>query len=99
MTRHIVLFKFSKDLSDDKKSDIDKAFKELPSQIEEISSMEGGTNNSPENLGKGFTHGYILTFPSEKERDIYLPHEKHKAFTELIKDAIDDVLVFDYNIQ
>jgi len=59
--------------------------------------MEGGLNNSPEGLSEGYTHGYILTFPSQTERDIYLPHEKHRAFGALIRESIDKVLVFDYD--
>lgn len=98
MTRHIVLFKFRENLEKETMDKIDRAFRELPEEISEISAMEGGLNNSPEKLNKGFTHCYLLTFPSERERDIYLPHEKHKAFADLVKEAIDDVLVFDYNI-
>ncbi len=94
--RHVVLFKFKKDAS---KSDIVKvevAFAELPSKIKEIQGFEWGLNNSPENLNKGFTHGFLLTFDSEKERDIYLPHLDHKAFGEVVGPILEDVMVFDY---
>ena len=94
--RHIVLFKFKEGTS---KSEIDKveaSFAELPSKIKEIKEFEWGLNNSPENLNKGFTHGFLLTFDSEEGRDIYLPHPDHKAFGEIVGPILEDVFVLDY---
>ena len=43
--------------------------------------MNGGLNDSPEDFHQGFTHCYMLTFHSEKDRDsIYTPHAKHQEF-------------------
>lgn len=72
--RHVVLFKFKEGTS---KSDIKKvevAFSALPSKIPQIISYEWSLNNSPEGLGKGFTHCFFLTFKSEEYRSVYLPH-------------------------
>ena len=94
--RHIVLFKFKEGTS---KSEIDKveaSFAALPSKIKEIKEFEWGLNNSPENLNKGFTHGFLLTFDSEEGRDIYLPHPDHKAFGEIVGPILEDVFVLDY---
>jgi NAD(P)-dependent dehydrogenase (short-subunit alcohol dehydrogenase family) len=43
-----------------------------------------GVNNSPENLHKGFTHVYLITFENADARDAYLPHPEHKKFGELL---------------
>lgn len=94
--RHVVLFKFKEDAPNEKIKEIEKAFNALPSKIPEIQSFEWGLNNSPEGLEKGFTHCYLLTFASETDRAIYLPHPKHKAFVNLMKPYLDDVLVVDY---
>jgi len=94
--RHIVLFKFKEETS---KAEIDKveaSFAALPSKIKEIKEFEWGLNNSPENLNKGFTHGFLLTFDSEEGRDIYLPHPDHKAFGEIVGPILEDVFVLDY---
>ncbi|MCA9084124.1 MAG: Dabb family protein [Planctomycetaceae bacterium] len=94
--RHIVLFRFKEDVTDAQKDEINRAFHNLQFQISEIKGFERGTNNSPEGLDKGFTHGYQVTFGSEEDREIYLPHPAHKAFVDLIGGKIDDVMVFDY---
>jgi hypothetical protein len=41
----------------------------------------------------------LLTFASEKDRDNYLVHPDHKAFTQLLPDLLDKVTVFDYWVQ
>jgi hypothetical protein len=47
-------------------------------------------------LDKGFTHGYILTFRSEKDRDAYLVHPEHQAFVDIVKPVVADVFVIDF---
>ena len=94
--RHVVLFKF---LDDTKAEDIKKvedAFRALPAKIKEIRAFEWGTNNSPENLNQGFTHCFLVSFSSEKDREIYLPHPDHKAFVNVLSPHLDKVLVIDY---
>jgi len=94
--RHVVLFKFKDTATKREIVKAEKAFADLPSKIEQIKGFEWGLNNSPENLNKGFTHGYLLTFNSEKDRDLYLPHPDHKAFGAIIDPMLEDVLVVDY---
>ncbi|MGE5945005.1 MAG: Dabb family protein, partial [Flavobacteriales bacterium] len=53
-------------------------------------------NNSPEGLNKGFTHCFLVTFDSEEDRAVYLPHPAHKAFIDILSPHLDDVLVIDY---
>ncbi|WP_430909053.1 Dabb family protein [Maribacter sp. 2-571] len=96
LLRHVVLFKFKEGTSDAKILEIATAFKELPAKIPEIKAFEWGTNNSPEGLDKGFTHCFFLTFATEADRAIYLPHPDHKAFGGLLNPYLEDVLVTDY---
>ncbi|MEC9092861.1 MAG: Dabb family protein, partial [Planctomycetota bacterium] len=49
-----------------------------------------------ENKSKGFTHGFLVTFRSEADRAIYLPHPAHQEFVELVGPVVEDVIVFDY---
>ena len=94
--RHIVMFKFKEGLDPGKIDEIVAAFAELPNQIEEIVEFEMGTNISPENLGQGFSHCFVVTFQNEADRDRYLPHPAHKKFVEVLDGRVDKVLVFDY---
>ncbi len=94
--RHIVLFKFLEGTAKEKLTEIEEAFSALPSKIPQIISFEWGLNNSPEGLDKGFTHCFFVTFNSEEDRGVYLPHPDHQAFVQLLKPCLDDVLVLDY---
>ena len=92
----MVLFKFNESSSAEEIALVEAAFDALPSKISEIKAYEKGLNNSPENLNKELTHCFLLTFESEKDRDTYLTHPDHVAFTELAGPHIADVLVVDY---
>ena len=65
-------------------------------KIPQILSYETGTNNSPEGLDKGFTHGFVLTFHSGQDRDDYLIHPHHKDFGKLVGPLLEDVFVVDF---
>lgn len=94
--QHVVAFKFK---STAKKEQIDAvvdAFRALNKKIPQIKTFEWGTNVSPEKHDKGFTHGFILGFTSEKDRDDYLVHPDHKAFGKTLGPILEDVFVIDY---
>jgi hypothetical protein len=94
--RHVVLFKFKDSTSAADIKKVEDAFSALPGKIPQIAGYEWGTNNSPEGLEKGLTHCFFLSFKSEEDRAIYLPHPDHKAFGEVLGPHLDDVLVLDY---
>lgn len=96
MLQHVVLFKFKDDAKPEDVKKIEEAFKALQSQIKEIKAFEWGLNNSPENLNQGFTHVFVASFASEKDRDTYLPHPKHKEFVALLGPVLEKALVVDY---
>lgn len=94
--RHVVLFKFKESATPENIETVEKAFAALPAKISAIKGFEWGTNNSPEGLSKGFTHCFLLTFNSEEDRKVYLPHPDHQNFGKEIGQYIQDVLVVDY---
>lgn len=94
--RHVVLFKFKETATEADVKTVEDAFTALPGKIPQIKGYEWGTNNSPEGLSKGFTHCFFLTFDSEEDRAVYLPHPDHKAFGAILGPFLEDVLVVDY---
>lgn len=94
--RHVVFFKFKPDAGDAKVKEVEQAFRALPGKIDAIQGFEWGTDVGVENLSKGFTHCFFLTFADEKGRDAYLPHAAHQEFVGLVKPLLDDVCVVDY---
>lgn len=99
LLRHVVLFNFNNTATTEVVNKIEQAFADLPSKISAIHSFEWGTNNSPEGLDKGFTHCFLVTFLSEKDRDSYIPHPDHQAFVKMIGPYVEDVTVVDYWVE
>jgi hypothetical protein len=96
LLRHVVLFKFKSTSTPEDIKKIVEAFRELPKKISEIHSFEWGTDVSPEGKSQGFTHCFLVTFKTEKDRDTYLPHAAHKEFVGVVRPHVDGVLVVDY---
>ncbi len=96
LLRHAVLFSFKEESYPAGVATVEAAFRALPGKIPEIHSFEWGTNNSPEGIAQGYTHMFFLTFLSEADRAVYLPHPAHKAFGEVLGPHLDQVLVLDY---
>lgn len=96
MLRHVVLFKFKDSATTEQVKAVEDAFRELPSKIKEIKDFEWGINNSPEGLNQGLTHCFFVSFASEADREVYLPHPEHKAFVEVLGPVLDKVTVLDY---
>jgi hypothetical protein len=94
--RHMVMFKFKDTSSSEEIKKVEDAFRDLAKKIKVIKDFEWGTNNSPENLNQGLTHCFLVSFASEKDREVYLPHPDHMAFVEILKPHLDKVTVIDY---
>jgi len=94
--RHMVAFKFKSTTTEQEIKQVENAFRDLKKKIPQVVSYEWGINISPEGFNKGCTHGFILTFKTEKDRDTYLNHPDHKAFGAMVRPLQDDVFVVDF---
>ncbi len=94
--RHVVLFKFLDNVNEESVALIEAAFMDLKNKISAIVSIEWGKNVSPEGLSQDFTHCFFVTFQSEADRDVYLPHPDHRSFGSLLHPFLEKVLVVDY---
>lgn len=98
--KHVVVFKYKNTATSAQIDEVTKAFIALKGKIPGITSFEYGVNNSPENLNKGFTHVYLLTFKNAQSRDNYLPHPEHKKFGELLGKlgVLEEPFVVDFEV-
>lgn len=96
IVNHVVAFKFKSTATPAQIKEVERAFRALQTKVPQIVSLKWGTNSSPEKLNKGFTHGWVLTFKTDKDRDAYLVHPDHKAFGKLVGPLLDDVFVIDF---
>ena len=96
MLRHVVLFSFKEGTTEEQLKVVEDAFAALPGHIPAIYDFEFGTNVSPENIARGYSHCFFLTFLSDSGRAVYLPHPEHKAFGKTLRTCMEQVLVVDY---
>jgi len=72
----------------------------LAGEIAGISGFRGGAYRSTEGLAKGFSHGFVMTFRSEAERDAYLPHPAHQRvvakLVPMLEGGLEGALAFDF---
>ncbi|KAJ4989299.1 hypothetical protein SVAN01_05204 [Stagonosporopsis vannaccii] len=67
------------------------------SQKPYIKSFSGGRNNSNEGHAGPFTHGFVVEFESEEDRDYYVNEDPaHQDFVRFAGEHIQNVKVFDY---
>ena len=97
MLRHVVLFNWKPETPPEKVTEIEAAFCALPAKIPEVLAFEWGTDVSVQGFTKGFTHCFVVTVASERERDIYVPHPDHAAFIALSRPYVANLVVFDYH--
>ncbi len=93
---HVVSMKFKEAATKEQVKEVETAFAALKTKVPGVTSLHWGTNVSPEDRSKGFTHCFVLTFATDKDRDAYLVHPDHKAFVALVGPVLDDVTVIDF---
>ncbi|EUC39037.1 hypothetical protein COCVIDRAFT_35306 [Bipolaris victoriae FI3] len=101
---HVVLFEWKPTASSDQISEACKQMLALKdkcihptSQKPYIKSFSGGKNNSPEGHSGNFTHGFVVEFESEEDRDYYVYKDPaHQDFVKLAGEVANGVKVFDY---
>lgn len=96
---HVVCVKFKDGTTPDQVKAVEEAFSQLKTKIPGVLTLHWGTNVSSEHKNKGYTHCFVLTFATEKDRDAYLVDPAHKAFGQLAGPHFADVLVIDFLAQ
>ena len=96
MIKHIVLFKIKDTVMEDQVQHVFSELAGLKDLIPGLLDFSGGPYSSPEGLNKEFTHGFIMTFKTAEDPDIYLPHPEHERVKELVIPCVDDVVAFDF---
>ncbi|HEX8911935.1 MAG TPA: Dabb family protein [Humisphaera sp.] len=93
---HVVSLKFKPGTTPEQIKAVEDAFAALKTKVPGIKSLTWGTNVSPEKHDKGFTHCFVLSFATAKDRDGYLVHPDHAAFGKVLGPVMADVFVLDF---
>jgi hypothetical protein len=96
LLRHFVAFKYKETATKQQIHEIEESLQSLKSKIPHVVSIEWGANISPEQLNKGFTDGFLITFRTKLDRDAYLVHPAHLKFKEQLSPLVADVFVLDF---
>ena len=98
--RHMVLLKFKPTTPREEIGDIFEAIDELQEKIPGIEEIVSGVLQSPEDLSRGFTHGFVMTFADYECLVHYKDHPEHVKVAERIianlEGGLDGVIVFDF---
>ena len=95
--QHVALFRFKPAATVQMVQRATDELLRLSKVIPGIMNFSIGTNNSPEGLADGLTHGFVMTFQDAAARDAYLPHPEHEKFKAFVLPHIERVVVFDYD--
>jgi hypothetical protein len=79
MIRHCVFVKFRSDVGAAERQAIFVQLAALQQVLDGFLGIAFGPNASPEGLGQGFDHGFIIDFADAAARDAYLVHPDHTA--------------------
>ena len=99
MIRHIVLIRFRPEVGEEKIaaifSDLDQIRQALPGVL----SITSGRSESPEQIERGYMHGFVADFADWEALQAYQDHPAHRQLgARLVANAvggIDGILVFD----
>ena len=98
--KHVVLVKLKNDTPPATVRQLFADLAALRNKIPGILDISAGGYASPEGLGKGFTHGFVMTFADPSSRDAYLPHPDHEKVKNdliaLLDGGLDAVVVVDW---
>jgi Stress responsive A/B Barrel Domain len=103
MIRHIVLIRFRPDVSDEKIAGMFEALPRIRAKLEGVLSITAGKSESPEQVERGYMHGFIIDFRDWDALAAYQTHPDHQRFGgELVAHAVgglDGILVFDLPVK
>ena len=99
MIRHIVLIRFQPQVSDAEIATIFAALPRLAARLPGVLHFAAGRSASPEQIERGYLHGFTVDFADWDALATYQADAGHKAFGgALVAHAvggIDGILVFD----
>ena len=99
MIRHIVLVKFNPQTTEARIAEIFAELHNIKDKLDGVLSITAGRSESPEQIERGYMHGFVVDFTDWDALQAYQDHPDHKALgAQLVANAIggiDGILVFD----
>lgn len=103
MIRHIVLLKARPEVTEDHIAAIFADLHAIRSKLPGILAIHAGRSESPEQIERGYLHGFTVDFIDWPALAAYQDHPDHKrvgsALVAAAEGGIDGILVFDLPFQ
>lgn len=95
MIKHILLFRFTEDSSDEQRQSMLDELATFPAQYPAMRSWTMGENRSSRD--DRFSHGFVVEFETEEQLVDYLATETHERFVrERFRPIIQERAIFSY---
>ncbi|WP_373226686.1 Dabb family protein [Enterobacter cloacae complex sp. ESBL7] len=98
MIRHILFITLTDDALPAQIDVVRLAFLRIPQQVEGVTRVEWGVNDSPEGKNSGYTHCVLMTFADDAARQRYLPHPAHDALKSIFRPVLQNIVVLDFTL-
>ena len=99
MIRHIVLTKFKPEISEAAIAEIYSGLASVTESLPGAAAFAGGRSESPEEIERGYMHGFSIDFADWAALQAYTDDARHKALgAQLVENAVgglDGILVLD----
>ncbi|WBU61722.1 Dabb family protein [Paracoccus albus] len=103
MIRHIVLIRFRDDVPEAAIDTIFADLRRIREVLPGVISITSGRSESPEQIERGYLHGFVADFTDWDALAAYQAHPDHRSVGDaLIKNAVgglDGILVFDLPVK
>lgn len=99
MIRHIVFLRFKASVSEDQIADLFAELHQIDGKVPGLLAITSGKSESPEQMERGYMHGFVVDFADWAALQAYQDHPDHKALgaglVAASEGGIDGILVFD----
>jgi hypothetical protein len=99
MIHHIVLIRFQPSVSEAKIADLFSELHQIMGKVPGLLAITSGKSESPEQIERGYMHGFIVDFTDWTALQAYQDHPDHKrlgaGLVAAAQGGIDGILVFD----
>ena len=99
MIRHIVLIRFRPDVSEDAIAAIFADLAAIEGKVPGLTAIHAGRSESPEQIERGYLHGFTADFDGWEALAAYQAHPDHRrvgaALVAHAEGGLDGILVFD----
>jgi hypothetical protein len=99
MIRHIVLIRFQSEVSEARIAELFAELHQIQDKVPGTLDITSGKSESPEQIERGYMHGFVVDFADWAALQAYQDHPDHKrlgaGLVAAAEGGLDGILVFD----